>query len=76
MNLLERLFEAQLSIGSQQILWREVVGNAFGFAIAPAGNWITTLLSAAGLPPAGSAFLMTKSTSSRRPTFFVFVESL
>ncbi|MGA8980042.1 MAG: nicotinamide riboside transporter PnuC [Pedococcus sp.] len=37
MNLLERLFEAQLTIGSQQILWREVVGNAFGFASAIGG---------------------------------------
>ena len=37
MNLLERLFEAQLTIGSQHILWREVVGNAFGFASAIGG---------------------------------------
>ncbi len=37
MNWLDRLFEAQLSIGSQQILWREVVGNAFGFASAIGG---------------------------------------
>ncbi|WP_406831073.1 nicotinamide riboside transporter PnuC [Pedococcus sp. KACC 23699] len=37
MNVLERLFEAQLTIGSQQILWREVVGNAFGFASAIGG---------------------------------------
>jgi nicotinamide mononucleotide transporter len=37
MNWLERLFEAQLSIGSQHILWREVVGNVFGFASAIGG---------------------------------------
>jgi nicotinamide mononucleotide transporter len=37
MNWLERLFEAQLTIGSQHILWREVVGNAFGFASAIGG---------------------------------------
>jgi len=37
MNLLERLFEAQLTIGSQHILWREVVGNVFGFASAIGG---------------------------------------
>jgi nicotinamide mononucleotide transporter len=37
MNWLEKLFEAQLTIGSQQILWREVVGNAFGFASAIGG---------------------------------------
>lgn len=37
MNWLERLFEAQLTIGSQQILWREVVGNVFGFASAIGG---------------------------------------
>jgi nicotinamide mononucleotide transporter len=36
-NWLERLFEAQLSIGSQHILWREVVGNVFGFASAIGG---------------------------------------
>jgi nicotinamide mononucleotide transporter len=37
MNWLEKLFEAQLTIGSQQILWREVIGNAFGFASAIGG---------------------------------------
>ncbi|KRE41280.1 nicotinamide riboside transporter PnuC [Knoellia sp. Soil729] len=37
MNWLERLFEAQLTIGSQHILWREVVGNVFGFASAIGG---------------------------------------
>ena len=37
MSLLERLFDAQLSIFGQQILWREVVGNAFGFASAIGG---------------------------------------
>ncbi|KGN39782.1 nicotinamide riboside transporter PnuC [Knoellia aerolata] len=37
MNWLERLFEAQLTIGSSHILWREVVGNVFGFASAIGG---------------------------------------
>jgi nicotinamide mononucleotide transporter len=37
MSLLERLFDARLSIAGQQILWREVVGNAFGFASAVGG---------------------------------------
>jgi len=37
MNLLERLFDAQLSIAGQQILWREIVGNAFGFGSAIGG---------------------------------------
>jgi nicotinamide mononucleotide transporter len=37
MTWLEKLFEAQLTIGSQHILWREVVGNAFGFASAIGG---------------------------------------
>ena len=37
MSLLERLFDAQLSIFGQQILWREIVGNAFGFASAIGG---------------------------------------
>ena len=33
----EQLFDAQLSILGQQILWREIVGNAFGFASAIGG---------------------------------------
>ncbi|GAA4121347.1 nicotinamide riboside transporter PnuC [Knoellia locipacati] len=37
MNWLERLFEAQLTIGNSHILWREIVGNAFGFASAIGG---------------------------------------
>ncbi|MGZ4783010.1 MAG: nicotinamide mononucleotide transporter family protein [Oryzihumus sp.] len=37
MNILQRLFEAQLTIAGQPILWREVVGNAFGFASAIGG---------------------------------------
>ncbi|PRY61496.1 nicotinamide mononucleotide transporter [Knoellia remsis] len=37
MNWLERLFEAQLTIGSSHILWREIIGNAFGFASAIGG---------------------------------------
>jgi nicotinamide mononucleotide transporter len=37
MNWLDKLFEAQLTIGSQHILWREVVGNGFGFASAIGG---------------------------------------
>lgn len=37
MNWLERLFEAQLTIGSSHILWREIIGNVFGFASAIGG---------------------------------------
>jgi len=37
MSFLERLFDAQLSIAGQQILWREIVGNAFGFGSAIGG---------------------------------------
>src|SRR6476661_7041551 len=37
MNVLERLFEAQLTIAGQPILWRAVIGNAFGFASAIGG---------------------------------------
>ncbi len=37
MNWLEHLFEAQLTIGSSHILWREIVGNVFGFASAIGG---------------------------------------
>jgi nicotinamide mononucleotide transporter len=37
MSVLERFFDAQLSIFGQSILWREVIGNAFGFASAVGG---------------------------------------
>ncbi len=37
MDLLNWLFEAQLNIGSKHILWREVIGNAFGLASAVGG---------------------------------------
>ena len=37
MSILERHFDAQLSIFGQPILWREIVGNAFGFASAIGG---------------------------------------
>ncbi|WP_033373060.1 nicotinamide riboside transporter PnuC [Glaciibacter superstes] len=37
MNPIEWLFDAQLQIGDQVILWREVVGNAFGLASALGG---------------------------------------
>ncbi len=37
MNILEWLFDAQLVIGDQTILWREIIGNAFGIASAIGG---------------------------------------
>lgn len=37
MNPIEWLFDAQLHIGTQTILWREVVGNAFGILSAVGG---------------------------------------
>ena len=37
MSFLERVFDAQLSIFGQPILWREIVGNGFGFASAIGG---------------------------------------
>lgn len=37
MNLIQWLFDAQLHIGTQTILWREVVGNLFGLASALGG---------------------------------------
>ncbi|WP_104081928.1 nicotinamide riboside transporter PnuC [Cryobacterium sp. Y11] len=37
MNPIEWLFDAQLQIGTQTILWREVIGNAFGIASAIGG---------------------------------------
>lgn len=36
-DLLHELFEAQLTIGDQHILWRELIGNLFGFASAIGG---------------------------------------
>lgn len=37
MNPIDWLFDAQLVIGDQTILWREIVGNAFGIASAVGG---------------------------------------
>jgi nicotinamide mononucleotide transporter len=37
MNPFEWLFDATLTIGDQQILWREIVGNGFGLASALGG---------------------------------------
>ena len=36
-DLLEWLFSAELNIGDKHILWREIIGNAFGFASAIGG---------------------------------------
>jgi nicotinamide mononucleotide transporter len=36
-DTLTRLLDAQLAIGDQHILWREIVGNAFGLASAVGG---------------------------------------
>ncbi|MEV6966164.1 nicotinamide mononucleotide transporter family protein [Hamadaea sp. NPDC051192] len=37
MSVLHDLFDAQLTVFGQHILWREVIGNAFGFASAIGG---------------------------------------
>jgi nicotinamide mononucleotide transporter len=37
MSILERVFDAQLSIFGQPILWREIVGDSFGFGSAIGG---------------------------------------
>lgn len=37
MDAIEWLFDAQLTIGDQHILWREVIGNVFGLACAVGG---------------------------------------
>jgi nicotinamide mononucleotide transporter len=37
MSLIDWLFDAQLQIGSQTILWREIIGNVFGIASAVGG---------------------------------------
>ncbi|TFD95279.1 nicotinamide riboside transporter PnuC [Cryobacterium lactosi] len=37
MSLINWLFDAQLQIGNQTILWREIIGNAFGIASAVGG---------------------------------------
>jgi nicotinamide mononucleotide transporter len=36
-SLINWLFDAQLQIGSQTILWREIIGNVFGIASAVGG---------------------------------------
>jgi nicotinamide mononucleotide transporter len=36
-NIIEWLFDAQLHIGTQVVLWREVIGNVFGLASALGG---------------------------------------
>ena len=37
MDLIHALFDAQLTIGDQHLLWREIVGNGFGLASALGG---------------------------------------
>ncbi|MDT0215301.1 nicotinamide riboside transporter PnuC [Rothia sp. ARF10] len=37
MNVLEWLYDAHLTIGGHEIAWREIIGNAFGFASAIGG---------------------------------------
>lgn len=37
MSLLQNLFDAELHIGGATILWREIIGNAFGIASAIGG---------------------------------------
>lgn len=37
MSIIKWLFEAELSFGSKHILWREIIGNAFGLASAILG---------------------------------------
>lgn len=37
MDLLDWLFDAQLNFGSKHILWREIIGNAFGLTSALGG---------------------------------------
>ncbi|MTG89803.1 nicotinamide riboside transporter PnuC [Cellulosimicrobium sp. BIT-GX5] len=37
MDLIHTLFDAQLTIGDQHLLWREIVGNGFGLASALGG---------------------------------------
>jgi len=37
MDFIHALFEAKLSIGDQQLLWREIIGNVFGLASALGG---------------------------------------
>ena len=37
MDLIHALFDAQLTIGGQHLLWREIVGNGFGLASALGG---------------------------------------
>ena len=57
MNVLERLFDAQLTVFGQGILWREVIGNVFGFASALGGMQRRVWAWPAGI--VGNALLFT-----------------
>ena len=58
MSWLERLFEAQLTIGSQQILWREVIGNALRHGAPPIDVrlWTTSTRLEATVTDSGQGF--------------------
>ena len=65
MNWLERLFEAQLTIGNSHILWREIVGNVFGFASAIGGMRRRVWAWPAGIVTLGVAAWLARSSASR-----------
>ncbi|BAH35037.1 nicotinamide riboside transporter PnuC [Rhodococcus erythropolis] len=57
MSLIEALFDAELHIGSATILWREIIGNAFGIGSAIAGARRSVWAWPVGI--AGNALLFT-----------------
>jgi nicotinamide mononucleotide transporter len=70
MNPIEWLFDAQLVIGDQVILWREIVGNLFGLASALGGlrrkvwAWPVGIVGNALLFTCSSARCSTRRTPS------------
>lgn len=57
MSLIETMFHAELHLGSATILWREIVGNAFGIGSAIAGARRSVWAWPVGI--AGNALLFT-----------------
>ena len=65
MSLLEHLFSAQLTLFGQQILWREIIGNAFGFASAmsPAPQQVAAGIGSSSMSSIGARCFVVLSSS-------------
>jgi nicotinamide mononucleotide transporter len=70
MTFLRWLFDAQLVIGDQTVLWREIVGNVFGLLSALGGMrrkawaWPVGIVGNACCSPSFSARFLTHRTPS------------